>query len=123
MTGSPISDLVPIFMAAGVRLNVRNYERKSKTLLMNEKFFTGYRQSIVAPDEVLISFEIPYSQPVSNHVYSSIGQCLFSMTIVQTRFDSNKNIKMFIAFSRINFSCRTNNLKEETMILRLLIWR
>lgn len=32
---------------------------------MDEKFFTGYRKTIVKPEEILLSVEIPYSRKVS----------------------------------------------------------
>lgn len=36
-----------------------------RTVMMDEKFFTGYRKTIVKPEEVLLSVEIPYSKEVS----------------------------------------------------------
>uniref|UniRef100_A0A8C3L9W2 Xanthine dehydrogenase/oxidase n=1 Tax=Chrysolophus pictus TaxID=9089 RepID=A0A8C3L9W2_CHRPC len=33
-----------------------------RTVTMDEKFFTGYRKTIVKPEEVLLSVEIPYSK-------------------------------------------------------------
>uniref|UniRef100_A0A8C2TQH3 xanthine dehydrogenase n=1 Tax=Coturnix japonica TaxID=93934 RepID=A0A8C2TQH3_COTJA len=38
---------------------IRNVAR---TVTMDEKFFTGYRKTIVKPEEVLLSVEIPYSK-------------------------------------------------------------
>ena len=64
MTGSPISDLNPIFMAAEVKLNVCSYSRGPRKIIMNNMFFTGYRQNLIAPDEVLISIDIPFSSSV-----------------------------------------------------------
>lgn len=59
MTGSPISDLNPIFTAAGIELQVASLDGGSRTVRMGEGFFTGYRRNIVKPDEVLVSLFIP----------------------------------------------------------------
>uniref|UniRef100_A0A8C2TTK3 Xanthine dehydrogenase n=1 Tax=Coturnix japonica TaxID=93934 RepID=A0A8C2TTK3_COTJA len=40
---------------------IRNVAGK-RTVTMDEKFFTGYRKTIVKPEEVLLSVEIPYSK-------------------------------------------------------------
>ncbi|KAL7297372.1 hypothetical protein TKK_0009757 [Trichogramma kaykai] len=61
MTGSPISDLNPIFLAAGITLHLCSLKRGFRTVKMDSKFFVGYRRNIVAQDEVLISIEIPFS--------------------------------------------------------------
>lgn len=60
MTASPISDLNPVFMAAGCRLTLRDREQ-SRVVEMDQNFFTGYRQTLVRPQEVLVSIEVPYS--------------------------------------------------------------
>lgn len=62
MTGSPISDLNPIFMAAGVKLNVRSLKTGSRTIPMDHTFFSGYRRNVVSPEEILLSIEIPFSE-------------------------------------------------------------
>uniref|UniRef100_A0A8C9G869 Xanthine dehydrogenase/oxidase n=1 Tax=Pavo cristatus TaxID=9049 RepID=A0A8C9G869_PAVCR len=61
MTASPISDLNPVLMASGSKLTLISTEGK-RTVTMDEKFFTGYRKTIVKPEEVLLSVEIPYSK-------------------------------------------------------------
>ncbi|XP_014488369.1 PREDICTED: xanthine dehydrogenase isoform X2 [Dinoponera quadriceps] len=62
MTGSPISDLNPIFMAAGVKLNLCSLKHGNRTIPMDHTFFVGYRRSIILPEEVLVSIEIPFSK-------------------------------------------------------------
>ena len=59
MTGSPISDLNPIFLAAGCKLHVQS-ATGSRSIIMDDQFFTGYRQNIIKPEEVLVSIEVPY---------------------------------------------------------------
>ncbi|KAM9316879.1 xanthine dehydrogenase/oxidase [Gastrophryne carolinensis] len=61
MTASPISDLNPVFMASGSKLHLISQENK-RTVQMDENFFTGYRKTILAPQEILLSIEIPYSK-------------------------------------------------------------
>ncbi|XP_010130959.1 PREDICTED: xanthine dehydrogenase/oxidase-like, partial [Buceros rhinoceros silvestris] len=58
MTASPISDLNPVLMASGSKLTLVSNGGK-RTITMDEKFFTGYRKTIVKPEEILLSVEIP----------------------------------------------------------------
>ena len=62
MTGSPISDLNPIFMAAGVKLNLSSLKNGNRVVPMDHNFFKGYRQNIVSPEEILLSIQIPFSK-------------------------------------------------------------
>ncbi|KAL0116975.1 hypothetical protein PUN28_010089 [Cardiocondyla obscurior] len=62
MTGSPISDLNPIFMAAGIKLNLCSLKHGNRTIPMDHTFFTGYRRNVVLPEEVLISIDIPFTK-------------------------------------------------------------
>ncbi|XP_076238841.1 xanthine dehydrogenase rosy isoform X2 [Calliopsis andreniformis] len=62
MTGSPISDLNPVLMAAGVKLNLSSLSNGNRVVPMDHTFFKGYRQNIVSPDEVLVSIQIPFSK-------------------------------------------------------------
>uniref|UniRef100_A0A3Q2NQQ5 Xanthine dehydrogenase n=1 Tax=Fundulus heteroclitus TaxID=8078 RepID=A0A3Q2NQQ5_FUNHE len=61
MTASPISDLNPVFMAAGCKLTLMDKDG-SREVLMDDSFFTGYRKTAVEPQEILLSIHIPYSQ-------------------------------------------------------------
>lgn len=65
MTGSPISDLNPIFLAAGIKLNVCSLIKGHRQITMDETFFTGYRRNVIAPNEILESIEIPYTNEVA----------------------------------------------------------
>ncbi|KAL5273476.1 XDH family protein [Megaselia abdita] len=58
MTGSPISDMNPILMAGRVELEIRSKER-TKTILFDEHFFTGYRQNVIKDNEVLVAIKFP----------------------------------------------------------------
>ncbi|KAJ6632922.1 Xanthine dehydrogenase [Pseudolycoriella hygida] len=61
MTGSPISDLNPIFTAAGIELEVASIDAGRRKVKMGHGFFTEYRKNIVRDDEVLISIFLPKS--------------------------------------------------------------
>ncbi|KAM4711210.1 xanthine dehydrogenase/oxidase [Anableps anableps] len=61
MTASPISDLNPVFMAAGCKLTVMDKDG-SREVKMDDSFFTGYRKTAVKPQEILISIHIPFSK-------------------------------------------------------------
>ncbi|XP_041418515.1 xanthine dehydrogenase/oxidase isoform X4 [Xenopus laevis] len=60
MTASPISDLNPVFMASGTKLHLISKD-STRTVHMDETFFTEYRKTVVTPQEILLSIEIPYS--------------------------------------------------------------
>ncbi|KAK8737718.1 hypothetical protein OTU49_004207 [Cherax quadricarinatus] len=62
MTGSPISDLNPLLMAAGSILTLHSQVRGARQVVMDQHFFTGYRRNTVQPDEVLLSVHIPYTR-------------------------------------------------------------
>uniref|UniRef100_A0A803TI00 Xanthine dehydrogenase/oxidase n=1 Tax=Anolis carolinensis TaxID=28377 RepID=A0A803TI00_ANOCA len=61
MTASPISDLNPVFMASGSKLTLISNEG-SRTIRMDETFFTGYRKTILKSQELLLSIEIPFTR-------------------------------------------------------------
>ncbi|XP_076288597.1 xanthine dehydrogenase rosy isoform X2 [Lasioglossum baleicum] len=62
MTGSPISDLNPVFMAAGVQLNLSSSKNGNRVVPMDHTFFKGYRQNIVLPVEILLAIQIPFTK-------------------------------------------------------------
>lgn len=62
MTGSPISDLNPLLMAASATLTLCSQGGGERRVTMDHKFFTGYRKTILQPQEVLINVTIPYTQ-------------------------------------------------------------
>ncbi|XP_074187956.1 xanthine dehydrogenase/oxidase isoform X2 [Rhinolophus sinicus] len=61
ITASPISDLNPVFMACGAKLTIVSRGTR-KTIQMDHTFFPGYRKTLVGPEEILLSIEIPYSR-------------------------------------------------------------
>ncbi|XP_021553383.1 xanthine dehydrogenase/oxidase [Neomonachus schauinslandi] len=61
ITASPISDLNPVFMASGAKLTIVSTGTK-RMVRMDHTFFPGYRKTLLAPEEILLSIEIPYSR-------------------------------------------------------------
>ncbi|KAE8752582.1 xanthine dehydrogenase 1 [Frankliniella occidentalis] len=61
MTGSPISDMLPILLASNVDMEVRSKERGSRHIKLDHTFFTGYRRNVVQPDEILVSLDVPFT--------------------------------------------------------------
>ncbi|XP_039283580.1 xanthine dehydrogenase [Nilaparvata lugens] len=61
MTGSPISDLNPIFMAAGCELFVQSKTEGVRSVKMDEHFWTGYRRNVIQQNELLTHIVIPYT--------------------------------------------------------------
>lgn len=39
-----------------------------RTIRMDETFFTGYRKTMLKPQEILVSVEIPYSRQVRRQI-------------------------------------------------------
>lgn len=60
-TASPISDLNPIWIAAGATFEVASAERGRRSIPA-ASFFVGYRKVDMAPDEVLVSVHVPFTQ-------------------------------------------------------------
>ena len=59
MTGSPISDLNPIFTAGAIELEVASLDGGFRKVRMGDGFFTGYRKNVIQPQEALVSLFIP----------------------------------------------------------------
>ncbi|XP_057953561.1 xanthine dehydrogenase 1-like [Malania oleifera] len=61
-TASPISDLNPLWMAAGAKFQIIDCKGNIRTTLA-ENFFLGYRKVDLASDEILMSIFLPWSRP------------------------------------------------------------
>ncbi|CAH3019046.1 unnamed protein product, partial [Porites evermanni] len=62
MTASPISDLNPLFMAARCKMMLTASGGKVREIRLDENFFTGYRKTILEPNEVLVNILIPFTK-------------------------------------------------------------
>ncbi|XP_018589002.1 xanthine dehydrogenase/oxidase isoform X2 [Scleropages formosus] len=61
VTASPISDLNPVFLAAGCKLTLASKGGK-RVIEMDDSFFPGYRKTVLKPDEILLFIEIPFTK-------------------------------------------------------------
>ncbi|XP_033104999.1 xanthine dehydrogenase/oxidase-like [Anneissia japonica] len=61
VTGSPISDLVPILMAARATIELVSTKGNRRIVKIDNEFYTGYRQNAMRADEVLSSVHIPFT--------------------------------------------------------------
>lgn len=59
--GSPIGDSMPLLIALGTRIVLAS-TRGERTLAL-EDFYTGYRQTVLAPDEVVARLLVPLPAP------------------------------------------------------------
>uniref|UniRef100_A0A5B7CCF3 xanthine dehydrogenase n=1 Tax=Davidia involucrata TaxID=16924 RepID=A0A5B7CCF3_DAVIN len=61
-TASPISDLNPLWMAAGAKFQIIDSKGNIRTTLA-ENFFLGYRKVDLASGEILLSIFLPWTRP------------------------------------------------------------
>ena len=97
MTGSPISDLNPIFLASACRLQIGSINGMME-IQFDENFYTGYRRNVVKPNEILVSIKIPFTK--QNQYFGAYKQSkrrdddiaivnsAFSMTISQDKVEN-----------------------------------
>ncbi|XP_071079367.1 xanthine dehydrogenase/oxidase-like [Haliotis cracherodii] len=72
MTASPVSDLNPLLMAAGATVKVTRKGGAVRGMKVDSNFFTKYRTTCLAPEDVLLSVEIPASN--KNEFFQSFKQ-------------------------------------------------
>ena len=60
-TASPIGDLLPVLMAYEATVNLRS-EGTARTVPIDD-FIVGYRKTILRPDELIISVDLPHIPP------------------------------------------------------------
>ena len=67
MTGSPISDLNPIFMACKAMLTLASVDKTRaqphfRQVPLDQHFYTGYRKTLLEPEEILVDILIPFTK-------------------------------------------------------------
>ncbi|XP_067680306.1 xanthine dehydrogenase/oxidase-like [Haliotis asinina] len=72
MTASPVSDLNPLLMAAGATLRVIRKGGAVREMKVDSNFFTKYRTTCLAPEDILLSVEIPATK--KNEFFQSFKQ-------------------------------------------------
>ncbi|XP_071746954.1 xanthine dehydrogenase [Lepeophtheirus salmonis] len=71
ITGSPISDLNPILMAAKAQLVIQSMNNKNgRTCEFNPSFYSGYRKTTLNPDEILLSVHLPWNLELNGYFYA-----------------------------------------------------
>lgn len=60
--GSPIGDSMPLLIALGAQVVLASASRGERTLAL-EDLYTGYRQNVMAPDELLVRIVVPQPEP------------------------------------------------------------
>ncbi|XP_067682373.1 xanthine dehydrogenase/oxidase-like [Haliotis asinina] len=103
MTASPISDLNPLFVAAGAQLTVGSKAKGTRVVKMDKDFFTGYRKTAISADEVLISVHLPYTS--KNEYFSGFKQA----------HRKDDDISIVNAGMRVEFLDGTNVVREITL--------
>lgn len=60
--GSPIGDSMPLLIALGAQVVLASHARGERQLPL-EDLYTGYRQNVMAPDELLVRIVVPRATP------------------------------------------------------------
>ena len=72
-TGSPISDLNPVWLACEAKFHLAscddNGKVQTRTVEAND-FFLGYRKTCLQPGEVILAITLPYATSAQEHVHS-----------------------------------------------------
>ncbi|KAL3874744.1 hypothetical protein ACJMK2_037715 [Sinanodonta woodiana] len=100
ITASPISDLNPLFLAAGAKLEVISSDGGRRKITMDDKFFLGYRKTALNDDEILLSITLPFTR---KHEY------FFGYKQAYRREDDIATVN---AGMRVLFEENTNVVKE-----------
>ncbi|XP_050304513.1 xanthine dehydrogenase-like isoform X2 [Anthonomus grandis grandis] len=122
MTGSPISDMLPILMATKVKLEVMHKKSGLRSVMLDGKFFTGYRKTILNPDEVLQAIHIPFSTPTQYFkAYKQARRREDDIAIVNcatnVTFRENTNVISKISFGFGGMSFKTVNAPQTEQFL------
>src|SRR5699024_8392348 len=84
-TGSPIGDGAPVLLALDASLVLASSEGEREVAL--SEYFTGYRQSVRTPGELIKSIRIPRPLAAHAHFYK----------IAKRRFDDISSVAVAIA--------------------------
>ncbi|XP_028905631.1 xanthine dehydrogenase/oxidase-like isoform X2 [Ornithorhynchus anatinus] len=93
MAASPASDLNPLFMASGAQLTLVS-KGKRRTIRMDHTFYMGFGKTILTPEEILLSIQIPYSREdeyfsafkqISRHDVTCGMRVLFNQGTIQVQ--------------------------------------
>lgn len=127
MTGSPISDMIPILMASRAQLDLLSQKRGSRKVTLDGKFFVGYRKSVVESDEILLAINIPFTD--SNTFFEACKQARRredDIAIVNesvcVKFSPHTKIIQDISFGFGGMSYKTVNAPKTQEKLKGMSW-
>ncbi|CAG9760635.1 unnamed protein product [Ceutorhynchus assimilis] len=115
MTGSPISDMLPILMATKVELEVEHRKNGQRIVVLDGNFFTGYRKTVLQPDEILRAIHIPFT--TKNQYFKAYKQArrreddiaIVNAAVNVTFENDNSNLIQKISFGFGGMSYKTVN--------------
>ncbi|XP_056637903.1 xanthine dehydrogenase [Diorhabda sublineata] len=127
MTGSPISDMIPVLMAAKATLEFLSNKNGIREVTLDNNFFIGYRKSIIKPDEILFSILIPYTTEWQYFVaYKQARRREDDIAIVNeavnVSFKRNTNLIEEISFGIGGMSFKTVSAPKTEAKLKGLPW-
>jgi xanthine dehydrogenase small subunit len=83
-TASPVGDSAPVLLALGAELELHGARGKRRVALAD--FFTGYRKTLLAPDELLVAVHLPRAQPGMARFYKVTKRPLDDISAVAAAF-------------------------------------
>ncbi|XP_071965549.1 xanthine dehydrogenase/oxidase-like [Antedon mediterranea] len=121
ITGSPISDLNPIFMAAGSTLEFADTDGVRRMVSIKNDFFTGYRKNSMKENETLISITVPFTKQTEyfkafKQAHRRDDDIAIVNAAFRVDFDENTIRDCTLAFGGM---APTTKLAEETMKLMI----
>ncbi|KAG5876925.1 hypothetical protein JTB14_007388 [Gonioctena quinquepunctata] len=127
MTGSPISDMIPLLMAARAQLELQNQGNGIRRVVLDDEFFIGYRRNIVKPNEILVSILIPFS--AKNQYFQAYKQSrrreddiAIVNAAINVSFEPKSSIIVDINFGFGGMSFKTVSAPKTQEKLRGLPW-
>jgi len=84
LTASPVGDAAPVLLALDAELELASLRGARRVPISS--FFTGYRQTVLAPDELLVCVRIPRELPTVSHFYKVSKRVLDDISCVSAAF-------------------------------------
>ncbi|XP_077979675.1 xanthine dehydrogenase/oxidase-like [Glandiceps talaboti] len=106
MTASPLSDVIPLLMAAGVKVTVQSHEGGCRELTLDNTFFTGYRQTCLKGNEILVNVSIPTTK--ENEYFAGYK-------IKNQVHRNDKNAATVNAGMRVTFKDSSDSIKDASL--------
>lgn len=70
-TGSPAGDSLPVLMAYGAEVELGSAEGRRRVAF--DSFYTGYRQTVARPDEMITAIWLPPAAETATTLYRKVG--------------------------------------------------